>query len=87
MTIPTTWYAVTYEHAVGWDAPRDRRTKTHKYASAEAAGRQIAIVRSHPSHMLLLAVHVSSEIEWTEIDPDTLPVPDTEHVYDWSTDA
>lgn len=77
MNLPKRLYRVTWDAAVGWPHPERRQTTARNYATAENAGRQIASIRNLPSHLKLVSVCVT-DCEWTEIDPDTLPIPDVE---------
>jgi hypothetical protein len=72
------FYRVCFDAAVGWPYPERRVEQVRHYTEAETAGRQIAAIRRLPSHLKLKSVHVSNDIEWTAIDPNTLPIPSDE---------
>ena len=75
--MPKRLYRVTWMAAVGWPEPERRQETARNYTTAETAGKQIAVIRAMPSHLELKSVHVSNDIEWALIEPDTLPVPET----------
>lgn len=76
MALPKRLYRVTWQAALGWPHPERRHEVARNYTTAETAGKQIATIRAMPSHLSLTSVHVT-EVEWSEIDPETLPVPET----------
>lgn len=76
---PTRFWRVIYDAAVGFPEPDRRVRKTRHYTSAADAGRQVHVVRHGPlaaTHLALVSVDVSNEVEWTPVDADELPIPE-----------
>lgn len=74
--LPKRLWRVTWMAAVGWPEPERRQETARNFKTPEAAGRQVATIRSMPSHLELKSVHVSDDIVWHDVDADALPVPE-----------
>lgn len=73
--LPNQFYRVVWEEGRGFPECIGHRITARNFVTADGAGRQLAAIERWPTHHRLIGVWQSSAIEWTELDPDTIPRP------------
>lgn len=80
MTPPKVLIRVEWQASRTFDEPDTRGPKARNFTSARDAARQVAVVRSWPSHLELTGVYRpgpgsgAAGVAWEAVDPDELPL-------------